>query len=156
MNKEELKQFLVDANKAGYASGETRKWIEENDGSTTIRYKKGSWEYDDNFFGGEPFGGRTVVFHEGRAVWMMVYYGWVQEEIETNSIFAILRNALAQIPEAYPYRGPENYKEGEFTYSNSWKGEVDRFTGSEQITKGNKMMYMADYMGGLVDQRKGV
>ncbi|MBI2267881.1 MAG: hypothetical protein HYU80_00330 [Candidatus Blackburnbacteria bacterium] len=29
MNKEALRQFLVDSNKAGYAGGEEKKWIKE-------------------------------------------------------------------------------------------------------------------------------
>lgn len=39
---------------------------------------------NDNFFGGEPYGGREVVFYEEKPVWMMVYYGWVAEGIESN------------------------------------------------------------------------
>lgn len=41
MNKNALRQFLVDSNKAGYAGGEEKKWIKETDGSTTIPFKKG-------------------------------------------------------------------------------------------------------------------
>ncbi|MFH1289375.1 MAG: DUF5680 domain-containing protein [Patescibacteria group bacterium] len=156
MTTKDLKQFLVDSNNAGYAGGEEKKWIKEDDGSTTIPFEKGPWRSHDNFFGGEPYGGRTIVFHEGQPVWMMVYYGWAVEGVETDPIYAILRNALKQMPEDYPYRGPEEYKEGEYTYSNSWSGEVDKFSGSEQILQGDKIIYKADYMGGLVDQRKGV
>lgn len=47
-------------------------------------------------------------------------------------------------------------KEGEFTYTNTWNGEVDKFSGEEQITQADKLIYKANYMGGLVDQRKGV
>lgn len=155
MNKEGLRQFLVDSNKAGYAGGEEKKWIKEVDDSTTIPFEKGEWRSHDNFFGGEPYGGRTVVFNEEKPVWMMVYYGWVEEGIETNSIYGVLRNALKQMPEDYPFRGPKEYKEGEFTYTNFWEGEVDRFSGKEQIIQGNKLIYQATYLGGLVDQRRG-
>jgi hypothetical protein len=156
MNKEALRQFLVDSNKAGYAGGEEKKWIKEPDGSTTIPFEKGVWSSHDNFFGGEPYGGRTIVFHEGKPYWMMVYYGWVEEGIESNPIYGILRNALMGMPEDYPYRGPKEYKEGEYTYTNTWEGEVDRFTGEERITRGEKIVYKANYLGGLVDQRRGV
>ncbi len=156
MNREDLKRFLIDSNNAGYAGGEEKKWIKEDDGSTTIPFEKGSWRSHDNFFGGEPYGGRTVVYHEENPVWMMVYYGWVKEGIKVDPVYTILRNALKQMPEDYPYRGPKVYKENEYTYSNSWSGEVDRFSGSEQITQGDNIIYKADYMGGLVDQRKGI
>lgn len=156
MNKEQLRQFLVDSNNAGYAGGEEKKWIKESDGSTTIPFEKGSWKSHDNFFGGEPYGGRTVVFYEGKPYWMMVYYGWVEEGIQADPVYGILRGALKQMPEGSPFRGPKEFKEGEYAYSNSWNGEVDRFSGEEQIMQGDKLIYKANYMGGLVDQKKGV
>ena len=156
MDKEGLRQFLVDSNKAGYAGGEEIKWIKEPDGSTTIPFEKGEWRSHDNFFGGEPYGGRTVVFHGRKPVWMMVYYGWVAEGVETNPVYGVLRGALIQMPEDYPFRGPKKYEEGEFIYTNSWDGEVDRFSGEEQIMQEDKLIYKANYIGGLVDQRQGV
>ena len=156
MNKELLRQFLVDSNNAGYAGGEEKKWIKESDGSTTIPFEKGVWKSHDNFFGGEPYGGRTIVFYEGKPYWMMVYYGWVEGGIQTDPVYGILRGALKQMPEDFPFRGPKEFKEGEYTYKNSWNGEVDRFSGEEQIMQGDKLIYKANYMGGLVDQGKGV
>ena len=156
MSKKALRQFLIDSNRAGYAGGEEKKWVKEADSSTTIPFEKGPWKSHDNFFGGEPYGGRTVVFYNGKPYWMMVYYGWVEEGVKTSSVYKVLRNALKQMPEDYPFRGPEEYKEGEFTYTNTWEGEVDRFAGEEQITRGGKLIYKANYLGGLVDQRKGV
>jgi hypothetical protein len=156
MNIEALKQFLFDSNKAGYASGNLKKWIKEPDNSITIPFEKGSWRSHDNFFGGVPYGGRIIVFFEGKPYWIMVYYGRVVEAIESNPVYGVLRNVLMQMPEDYPYRGPREYKDREYTYTNSWKGEVDRFAGEEQIQQEEKLIYKANYMGGLVDQRRGV
>src|SRR6266700_3028997 len=106
MNIASLRQFLIDSNKAGYANGEEKKWIKEPDGSTTIPFEKNEWRSHDNFFGGEPYGGRVVVLHENKPCWMMLYYGWVAEGIETDQIYTVLRNALKQMPEYAPFRGP--------------------------------------------------
>lgn len=156
MHKEELRQFLLDSNKAGYAGGEEKKWIKEADGSTTIPFQKGEWKSHDNFFGGEPYGGRVVVFHENKAYWMMVYYGWVAEGMDNNLVYGVLRNALKQMPEDAPFRGPNEYKQEDFTYSNSWTGDIERYSGQEQIRQGDKLIYQANYMGGLVDKQAGV
>ncbi len=156
MNKEALHQFLIDSNKAGYAGGEEKKWIKEPDGSTTIPYTQGEWRSHDNFFGGEPYGGRVVVFNEDKPVWMMVYYGWVAEGVETDPVYATLRDALKAMPEEAPFRGPKELVVGELTYRNSWTGDVEKYSGEEQITQGEKLIYKANYMGGLVDQRRGV
>jgi hypothetical protein len=156
MNNAELRQFLVDSNNAGYAGGEEKKWIKELDGSTTIPFAKGPWKSHDNFFGGEPYGGRIIVFFEGKPYWIMVYYGWVEKGIEANPIYEVLRGTLKQMPSDYPFRGPKEYKEGAYTYINSWNGDVDCFEGEEQISKGEKQVYQAKYLGGLVDQKRGV
>src|SRR3989344_2490018 len=135
MNIEDLKQFLIDSNKAGYAGGKEKQWIKDPDGSTTIPFEKGDWKSHDNFFGGEPYGGRVVVFHENKPVWMMVYYGFVVKGVATNFVYAVLRNALMRMPEEAPFRGPKEFKDGEFTYSNTWNGNVKRYSGEEQITQ---------------------
>jgi len=156
MNGESLRQFLLDSNKAGYAGGEEKKWTKESDGSTTIPFQKGEWRSHDNFFGGEPYGGRAVVFYRDKPAWMMVYYGWVDEGVETNQVYQILRNALMRMPEDYPFRGPKEYQEGEYVYTNSWEGGVEQFSGEEKIMQGEKLVYKANYLGGLVDQRGGI
>lgn len=156
MEIEQLRSFLVDSNRAGYAGGNEKKWVKESDGSTTIPYSKGSWRSHDNFFGGEPYGGRTVVFYENKAVWMMVYYGWVEEGVNADLVYGTLRGALMQMPVDHPYRGPREFTQGDLTYTNNWDGELDRFSGEEVITQQGKVIYKANYLGGEVDKRKGV
>ena len=156
MNKKNLQQFLLASNKAGYAEGHEKKWIKEHDGSTTINFEKGSWRSHDNFFGGEPYGGRVIIFHDNKPYWMMIYYGWVAEGIKTDPVYAILRNALMQMPKDAPFRGPREYEKNNYIYSNAWIGDVERYSGEEQITEDGELIYKTNYMGGLVDQREGV
>lgn len=156
MDREDLRQFLVDANAAGYAGGDEKQWLKEPDGSTTIVFEREGWRSHDNFFGGEPYGGRTVVFHEGKPVWMMVYYGWVVADLEANSVYDILRKALMQMPEDCPLRGPTEFNDASFTYTNSWNGHIDSFAGQEQIRQHERIIYEAGYAGGWVDRRHGV
>jgi len=153
MNTEALRQFLIDSNKAGYAGGEEKKWVKESDGSTTIPFEKGEFRSNDNYFGGEPYGGRVVVFHKNKPVWIMVYYGWVEEGVEFNPVYGVLKSALMRMPEDAPFRGPKEFKEGDFTYSNTWNGDINNYAGVEQITLGSKLVYKASYIGGLIDQR---
>lgn len=152
MNENDLKQFLISANKVGYASGKEREWIKCEDGSTTIVFEQGEYRMHDNFFGGEPYGGRLVVFIENKPVWMMVYYGCVIEGVLVDKIYAILRKALSLMPENCPLRGPHSYTEGAFEYVNFWEGDVEKYVGEEQIIEGDKTVYKATYVGGLVDQ----
>lgn len=156
MNQRELKQFLFQANLAGYAGGDEKSWVKDKDGSTTIKFSKGDWEFNDNFFGGEPFGGRTIILYKKKPVWIMLYYGWVKKGINVNPVYKVLRNALKNMPKQYPYRGPKMFREGSYVYKNRWIGEVDKFSGEERINKGKNLVYRANYFGGMVDERKGV
>ncbi|MBU0969861.1 MAG: hypothetical protein KKC20_04405 [Proteobacteria bacterium] len=66
MKQEELVRFILDSNRAGYAAGDLKKWTKENDGSNSIMFEKGLWRSHDNFLGGEPYGGRVVIFYENK------------------------------------------------------------------------------------------
>lgn len=156
MYKEKLIQFLLSSNKAGYAGGDSNKWVKESDGSTTITFEQGKWKSHDNFFGGEPYGGRSVVSYDKKPVWIMVYYGWVTESVDANRVYEVLRNALTRMPRSAPYRGPKRYQQDQFVYTNKWNGTVSAFTGEEKITQGVRLVYKADYMGGEIDKRAGV
>lgn len=156
MDENELKAFLFDSNAQGYAKGEVRTWTKEADGSLTIAYERGPWRMHDNFFGGEPYAGREVVFHEGKPAWILVYYGWVAESEDADATYAVLKRALAQMPPDHPFRGPAAYREGGLTYTNVWEGDIGRVHGRETISGDGRLLYQADYVGGWVDRRKGV
>lgn len=156
MNNKALKQFLIESNKAGYASGKEKKWIKEKDRSTTITFNKGDWRSHDNFFGGEPYGGRLVIFYKEKPVWIMVYYGFVVEKVDINEVYKVLRSALMEMPIAYPFRGPKKLTYKKFLYQNTWSGNVNTYSGEEKISTENKIIYTANYFGGLINQRKGL
>ncbi len=151
-NKKELRKFLVDAKKSTYASGNLAKKIINSDKSTTLVFKDGDWEYNDNYFGGEPYGGREVVFFKKRPVYMMVYYGSIINSINNiKYIYNFLMDALKLISEDSPYRGPNKYNKGSLLYKNSFIGEIDNFFGEEIISESGNRIYSAKYIGGFVD-----
>jgi hypothetical protein len=156
MDERALETFLLQSSVAGYAEGDVKTWTRESDQSTTIHFQQGPWRMHDNFFGGEPYGGREVVFHEDRPVWMLVYFGWVDEEHDPSQVYDVLRHALARMPPEAPFRGPKEYREGRFKYTNEWSGELGRLSGREQIVVGDSVAYAAQYSGGWVDRRQGV
>jgi hypothetical protein len=155
INLNELCHFLVKAKRSTYASGDESIKIKEKDGSTTLVFENGDFKYHDNYFGGEPYGGREVVFYQGIPVYMMVYYGFVAKDTkDINNIYSVLQKALSLITEEYPYRGPTEFIEGEYKYSNEYSGEVDNFFGQEFIKHNGKIIYEARYIGGLIDQAR--
>lgn len=152
MNTESLRQFLLYCGKEGYASlGDAGATI-ESDQSTSITLEQGAWKFHDNYFGGEPYGGREVVFYKEKPVWIMTYYGQVKESIEDlKPLYTFLRKALVLVPGEAPYRGPSEYRDGEWKYVNKWEGTLDNFSGEERIYKEGAQTYFAKYIGGFVN-----
>lgn len=155
LNLNDLRLFIIASTKSGYAGvGEAGK-KEESDGSKTFSFQKDDWKSHDNYFGGEPFGGRTVVFYKDKPVWMMVYFGAVGKDITNfTKIYEVLQKALLEAPEKYPMRGPESFKLDDFEYKNSWTGEIDSFSGEEKIEHLGEEIFQAKYIGGFVNVRE--
>ena len=154
-DKKELCKFLVKAKKSTYAAGDSAQRIVNDDTSTTLVFEDGDWKYHDNYFGGEPYGGREVVFFKNKPVYLMTYYGQVDDSVsDINRVYGVLMDALKLIPEDKPYRGPEKYNSGDLLYENSYTGEVDDFYGEESIYDNGNEIYKARYIGGFVNLRK--
>lgn len=154
IDKKQLCEFLVKAKSSTYATGNLAKKIIENNKSTTLIFEEGDWRYNDNYFGGEPFGGREVVFLKNDPVYIMVYYGRVNEVVKNfEPVYTFLQKALSQIPVEYPFRGPKNLQENNLEYINEYTGVIDDFSGEEKILKDKKEIYRAKYIGGLINQK---
>lgn len=152
MNKEALGAFLIKAKKSGYAAGGESVVTREADGSKSTRFEEGDFKFHDNYFGGEPFGGREVVHYNEKPYWMMVYYG--ADSGKAPELIPFLLKALQSIPEDMPVRGPKLLEDGKFVYRNMYEGDLERFAGEETISFDNQEVYKTRYSGGLVDQRK--
>ena len=146
-----LQKFLIEAKKNGYASDVPPQ--KEKDGSFSNRYSKGDWSFHDNWFGGEPFGGREVVLYKNKPYWMMVYYG-SDTQLAPETI-SFLRKALFQMPEAMPTRGPKVFIYGKYKYVNTWAGTLVKFIGEEKIFFAEKEVFRTNYQGGFVNQGEG-
>ncbi|MCK9368553.1 DUF5680 domain-containing protein [Candidatus Dojkabacteria bacterium] len=155
MDLQKLKEFIFKASKATYASGSENIKIIESDKSTTLKYSEGEYSYHDNYFGGEPYGGREVVFINGNPVFMMTYYGKVVESItDLKTTYGFLQESLRQNTIESPLRGPKEYIKGDMKYTFELKGDIKEFIGFEKIFLNNEEIYTATFTGGLVDQRK--
>lgn len=155
LNKPELKKFIYAAHNRGYALGDGVKDIKEKDHSTTIEFSLRKFSYKDNYFGGEPYGGREVVFYDGSPVWLMIYYGAVSTGYsQIKEVYSFLQQALKKEPLANPYRGPEKFNKGKWSYKNKWSGDIQNFSGKELIYAGSVLVYKSNYLGGMIDQRE--
>jgi len=154
MENTQLLEFLVEAKKSTYAAWDSATKIKEKDKSTTLIYEKWDWKYHDNYFGGEPYWWREVVFYQWNPVYIMTYYGRVYDTArEIDQVYKILQQALSLIPTQNPYRWPQNYTNWEYEYINNFIWNIENFAGEEIITQNWIETYKAIYMWWAIDKK---
>jgi hypothetical protein len=152
VNLKELEAFYVKSQQPhAFSTAEIKK---EPNGAKIMTFTDGAWKMIDTFYGGEPYGGCLVIEHDGRVVWTQVYYGQVHDtKLSVKAVYDFLRLALREPTEANPFRGPDNFKQGNLEYRNTSKGDFATYSGEEFIYENGQQIYWATYLGGLVDQR---
>jgi len=142
----ELAHFLVKAKKATYAN-KTNKVNSSRKESHDYSYQENNYTYLDSFFGAENFSGQEIVYKDGKPCWSMNYYGRV---IEENFNGDFLKEALLQVDEELPFRGPLFYQKGEYLYLLRIQGKIDFFQGVEEIYYQTYKVYEGFIQGGIV------
>lgn len=150
---ENLKNQLQKFNLMGY-SDTNAKYIDNKKGGKIIILTDGLWKYEDEFYGGEPYCGNETMWFKGKNVFRCVYWGKVAQGINFSDIYAFLREALKKGPNKNcVHRGPKKYINGNLTYTNECKGTINEFVQKEKIFVNEKQVYMAHFIGGLINIR---
>lgn len=141
-----LIQFRLEANVNTYAA-----FMNEVDStrldSHDFRYQNGDYVYHDTYVGGEQFAGEEAIWKKGKAVYAMNYMGRVLSKDFSGNF---LKDALRHADKKMPYRGPEHYQDGEYTYKCSVGGDFTWFQGYEEIYFHDRKVYECYFHGGLV------
>lgn len=145
--EDRISEFLCRAKKAAYASGNRDEIISSRPHSHDLEYIENDLKYIDSYFGGEKFAGEESLFKDNKPLWVMNYVGRVIEEGFSGSF---LKEALYNVTEKYPYRGPLEYKRDNYTYKCSIEGEFIWFKGYESIYKDDIKIYECNFHGGLI------
>ncbi len=143
---EELIAFRLEAGNNTYAG------VANECGSTRLdshdyHYEKGNYVYHDTYVGGQQFAGEEAIWKDGSAVYAMNYMGRVLDERFSGNF---LKEALRAATLEYPYRGPQFYQSGDYTYASKVTGDIQWFQGIEEISYGNGKVYECYFHGGLV------
>jgi transcriptional regulator with XRE-family HTH domain len=141
---DDLINFLCEAKKATY-SGNGPETVPSRPCSHDLQYKYGDFLYIDTYIGGEKFGGEEAVWHQGSPVWCMNYAGRV---LSNNFSGDFLKEALHQASVDMPYRGPNLYQNGDYTYHCNVTGTFEWFQGQEEIFCLSVKVYECSFHGG--------
>ncbi|HSL28845.1 MAG TPA: DUF5680 domain-containing protein [Anaerolineales bacterium] len=143
--------FLLKAKLKTYSSGGEGNERSLEDGTREMSYQEGHFHYRDRHFGFNPFVGEEVVWENGKVIWAMNYYGMVTDEsVSPGDVYRFLQKAMQNITAERPFRGPHEYREGDYLYQDSSEGDVSQFSGEETIFFQHKQVYLLTYHGGKV------
>lgn len=145
-NIEELIQFRLEANVNTYAAFMNEVESTRLD-SHDFCYQKDDWTYHDTYVGGAQFAGEEAIWKDGKSVYAMNYMGRVLSKDFSGKF---LKAALRHADKKMPYRGPEHYEDGVFTYKCSVNGDFTWFQGYEEIFFHDKKVYECYFHGGLI------
>lgn len=138
--------FLIRAKKATYA-GKGAESASSRPGSHDLEYSEGELTYIDTYLGGERFAGEEALWKDGKPFWSMNYIGRVTGE---NFSGDFLKAALLRVPFDKPFRGPEEYSDGGYTYKCEVNGEASWFYGKETIWLNGSEIYECLFHGGTI------
>lgn len=144
--------FLHAANKNTYVNAKAAKSESSRAGSHDYHFEDGLFIYHDTYFGNREFMGEEVIYHAGRPIWGANYYGtMLDDDMEEATMAAFLRKALMQeYTDVIPVRGPKAFVEGEWSYRFAPMGNLDRFTGVEEIAHLGKIVFRLQIHGGFI------
>jgi len=137
-------EFLIRAKKETYA-GKGAQTASSRPNSHDLQYSEGSLKYIDTYLGQSKFAGEEALWKENTPFWSMNYIGRV---IGDNFSGDFLKEALLNVPEEYPFRGPEQYKNNGYTYVCKIEGDFHWFNGFEEIYFGDNKIYECSFHGG--------
>lgn len=154
MDIKQLSKFLIKAKINTYASsGEGGEKI-LSDGSKEFEFEEKEFKYRDRYFGFNPFIGEEIVWQNEKIVWGMNYYGRIiSKTIPVKQIYQFLQEALKKVTEDKPFRGPNNFEQGDFEYFNKSEGTLEDFEGEEKIFYKKQLVYKLNYNGGLITEK---
>ena len=143
---DELIEFRLKANVNTYA-GFMNEVDATRPASHDFRYEDGDYMYHDTYVGGEEFAGEEAVWKKGVTVWAMNYIGRVLDDRFSGDF---LKEALRAADKKMPYRGPEIYQSGEYTYRCKVTGDFTWFQGFEEIYMNDVKVYECVFHGGNI------
>jgi len=154
MDIKQLSKFLVKAKINTYvSSGEGGEKIFP-DGCKEFKFKEKEFKYRDRYFGFNPFIGEEIVWQNEKMVWGMNYYGRIiSNMIPVKQIYQFLQEALKKVTEDKPFRGPNNFRQGDFEYFNKVERTLEDFNGEEKIFYKKQPVYKLNYNGGLITEK---
>lgn len=144
--KQDIRMFLIRAKNSTYTTG-NHLVLPTRPNSRDYCYSEGDYTYRDTYIGNEHFAGEEAVWVKDIPVYAMNYYG---QTLNSSFNTGFLKEALSLVAPEKPYRGPEFYQNGDYTYHCQADGDFECFHGEERIYCKQEKVYLCRFHGGSI------
>ena len=149
----ELSEFIVEANGKTWAA-DGAKVEPQRPGYKELEYHNGLWVLRDSYTGYFRAPGMVTVYYKDTPAWAMQYGGHGQtegHEAHAKQTFDFLKKALMQATVGLPFRGPEEYVEGDKVYRFAMvSGGIEEGLWREEITEKGELTFTQTGIVGIV------
>lgn len=152
-NSQQLSEFVSRAAKATYAGGGEYEKGPERPGFYELTYAEGELSYRDSYTGFYRSRGMEVVRFNGVPIWTSAYGGGMVagKENLAHDTFSFLKKAMSAEEEGFDsFRGPHHFQDGDWDYSYKQEGDVNEFSGYEEIRYKGELIFFHRMIGGRV------
>ncbi|OGY11034.1 MAG: hypothetical protein A3H88_03630 [Candidatus Blackburnbacteria bacterium RIFCSPLOWO2_02_FULL_44_9] len=150
----ELYDFIIEACLNTYPAN--KGWVKtpERPGFKELKYVKGDLSFRDSFTGQNRSQGTEVVRLREEPLWVASYGGGMTPGNESlaRDTFGLLKRAMSASDAAFKsFRGPHEFTDGDWSYTYEQEGDVNEFSGYEEITFRGQLVFSHRIFGGRVD-----
>ena len=150
---QDLYKFYKAAGLATYAGGGKAEQKPERPGFREFHLTEGDFDYRDSYSGYYRSRGTEVIRYQGKPIWCTLYGGGMVKGKEdlADEAFGFLKKALsAKEPGFSSVRGPQHFVLGKWSYQFHQKGELDEFSGYEEIFFDQQLVFFHHIIGGEI------
>lgn len=154
MDLNKLQEFVQKAGAATYVGGGKYEKNPERPGFEELVYSEGDFSYRDSYTGATRSRGMEVVRYKGKTTWASMYGGGIvagKESLDKQIISFLKKAMLAKDSNVFSARGPLNFKDGDWEYKYVQDGDIEEFSGYEEIYFKGELVFFHRIIGGVIN-----
>lgn len=156
IDKNRLYDFIKKAGRVTYATSGVESVTYDKNGFKELNFTEGDYSYRDTYTGFFRSRGIEIVTYKNEPVWVASYGGGMLKEDADFALetFHFLKQAfLTDEVDFQTFRGPHHFEHDKWGYKYEQEGDIEEFTGSEEIYFDNKLVFFHRIIGGLIKQK---
>jgi hypothetical protein len=156
IDKNRLYDFIKKAGRSTYAASGVESVNYDKNGFKELSFAEGDYSYKDTYTGFFRSRGIEIVTYKNNPVWVASYGGGMLKGDADFALqtFEFLKKAFLTDEVGFQtFRGPHQFEQEKWRYKYDQDGDIEEFSGYEEIYFDNKLVFFHRIIGGLVKQK---